>query len=91
MSPVKERDQQGISAEFEQVAAVPGGDVEHGGEIVAHDVGDRFRTLLAPPGEPFGHGRKARDIGKHDGRVAKPAADLARLGVLHQLCDQVAG
>ena len=40
-----------------------------------------FQTYLALPGEPFRHGRKTGNVGKHDRRLAEPSTDLPRLWV----------
>ena len=69
------------AAELEKVPTVLVGDALHGREIAADNVGDRLRALLSLPGELFRHRRKARDVGKHDGRLVKATTDLARPGV----------
>ncbi len=86
---VEKGDQQSIAAELEQVAALPRGDVEHGGEKVADDARDFLRALFAPPRKPLRHGRKARHVSEHDRSLAKLSAHLSRPGIAQLLVGQV--
>ena len=79
-----EKDEQCITAKFEQVAVVTVGHLQQGSKEPIDDGRDFFRAFFAELGQLFRHGRKARDVGKHHRAVNKAALDLAGLGIRQQ-------
>jgi hypothetical protein len=59
--------QHGIACKFKDISAVSGDDVDELPEEDIEQTAELFTAAFAVLGEAFGEGRKAGDVGQHDG------------------------